>query len=271
MEGLILAAGCSSRFNSMNNSFKKYLLKLNNSNILSYIIAGMIKAGIRKINIVTRKISNKSKFIQNLLISIEKSGIDSKNFKLNIIKNKSPERGNGYSLLLGLNKISSEYVLLSMADHIFSKNIFSQLKKNYNRYDVLLATDPMQKKGYYDLDDATKVYGINSFIIDIGKDISNYNRLDMGAFILKTKKIRIICQDIESNFNKFGVTNIILLALKSELNVGYFDFPQVIWLDIDNHTDYYQLKRYFNESSNFYPFGLNPSKCIFYLRDKKKI
>ncbi len=44
MEGLILAAGCSSRFNSMDNSFKKYLLKLNNSNILSYIIAGMIKA-----------------------------------------------------------------------------------------------------------------------------------------------------------------------------------------------------------------------------------
>ena len=63
MEGLILAAGCSSRFNSMDNSFKKYFLNLNNSNILSYIIAGMIKSGIRKINIVVSKISNKSKLM----------------------------------------------------------------------------------------------------------------------------------------------------------------------------------------------------------------
>ncbi len=263
MDGLILAAGYSSRFNSMNKAFKKYFLKLNNSNILSYIIAGMIKTGIKKINIVTNKISNKSNYKHFILKSIKKSGIELKNFKLNLIENKFPERENGYSLLLGLNKISSEYVLLSMADHIFSKNIFSRLKNHYKRYDVLLATDPILREGYYDLDDATKVYGNNSFIIDIGKEVINYNRLDMGVFTLKTKIIRNISQTIESNFQKFGVTDVILSAIESDLNVGYFDIPHMIWLDVDNYAIYSRLKRLFNNSSNLYPFGLDPTDLIF--------
>ena len=256
MEGLILAAGCSSRFNSMDNAFKKYLLKVNNSNILSYIITGMIKTGISKITIIASKISNKSKYKQFLLNSIGKLGIDFKNFKLNIIENKIPKRENGYSLFLGLNAISSEYTLLSMADHIFSENIFSQLLMNYHRYDILLATDPMHLKDPNKLEDATKIYGLNSFITNIGKELPKYNRLDMGAFILRTKVIRNLCQEIKLNTYKFGVTNVVLLAIESGLNVSYSDFPNVFWLDVDNSSIYQQLKESYRESSNLRPFGL---------------
>jgi len=258
IEGLILAAGFSNRFNSMDNAFKKYLLKVNNSNILSYIIGGMIKTGIRKINIIASKISNKTKYKQILLNSIGKLGIDFKNFKLNIIENKTPERENGYSLFLGLKAISTEYTLLSMADHIFSENIFSQLVMNYHIYDILLATDPINLKDPYKLEDATKIYGLNSFITNIGKEIPKYNRLDMGAFLLRTKVIRNICQEIKLDRYKFGVTDVILLAIESGLDVGYFDFPNVFWLDVDNSSIYEQLKEFFRESSNLHPFGLQP-------------
>jgi CDP-L-myo-inositol myo-inositolphosphotransferase len=269
MEGLILAAGCSSRFNSMDNAFKKYFLKVNNSNILSYIITGMIKTGISKITIIASKISNKSKYKQILLNSIEKLGIDFKNFKLNIIENKNPKRENGYSLLLGLNAISSEYTLLSMADHIFSENIFSQLLMNYHKSDILLATDPIHLKDPYKLEDATKIYGLNSFITKIGKEIPKYNRLDMGAFILRTKVIRNLCQEINLNTYKFGVTNVVLLAIESGLNVSYSDFPNVFWLDVDNSSIYHQLKEFFRESSNLHPFGLN-IKNVPFIRKKEK-
>ncbi len=256
IEGLILAAGCSSRFNSLDNAFKKYFLKVNNSNILSYIIGGMIKTGISKINIIASKISNKSKYKQILLNSLGKLGIDSKNLILNIIENTSPRRENGYSLSLGLNTISSEYTLLSMADHIFSENIFSQLVMNYHKYDIVLATDPINLKDSYKLEDATKIYGLNSFITNIGKDIPEFNRLDMGAFLLRTKVIHNICQEIKLDTYKFGVTNVILLAIESGLNVSYFDFPNVFWLDVDNSSIYHQLKEFFCESSNLQPFGL---------------
>ncbi len=270
-QGLILAAGHSSRFNFVDRRFKKYFLKLNNSNILGYIIAGMIKAGIREIKIVTSKIYNKMKYKRRILKSIDPSWINLKNLELDIIENKIPDRENGYSLFLGLNTISSEYILLSMADHIFSKNVFSRMIKNYKREDILLATDPMYNKGYYDRKDATKVFGKNYFIIDIGKGLTYYNRLDMGVFILKTEIIKNICQNVESNFDKFGVTNVILSALNSDLNVSYYDFPNTIWLDIDNNQKYRQLKRLFNKSSNFYPFGLTTTEYIGYSNKEKDI
>lgn len=270
IEGLILAAGYSSRFNFEDDNFKKYFLKLNNSNILGYIIAGMIKAGIRKIKIVGSKIFNKLSYKKMILKSVVPSLINIHNIELDIIENKIPDKENGYSLFLGLNTISSKYVLLSMADHVFSENIFSQLVKNYKGNDILLATDPMHNKGYCDVEDSTKVYGKNSFIIDIGKDLSYYNRLDMGVFILKSKNIKKICQRVKSNLYKFGVTNVVLSVLNSDLNVGYYDFPNTIWLDIDDYKIYRQLKRLLNNNSNFYPFGLIPPKYIAYSNKEKK-
>ncbi len=230
----------------------------------------MIKAGIRKIKIVASEIFNKVKYKKRILKSVVPSLINIHNIELDIIENKIPDRENGYSLFLGLNTIFSKYVLLSMADHIFSKNVFSQLVKNYKGNDILLATDPMHSNGYYDIEDATKVYGKNSFIIDIGKDLSYYNRLDMGVFILKSKNIKKICQRVKSNLYKFGVTNIVLSILNSDLNVGYYDFPNTIWLDIDDYKIYHQLTRLFNNKSNFYPFGLIPPKYIAYSNKEKK-
>ena len=262
LEGLILAAGNSSRFNFVDGRFKKYFLKLNDSNILGYIVAGMIKTGIKKIKIVSSKIFNKSKYRKRILKSVSRSWVDLENLELDIIENKIPERENGYSLLLGLNTISSEYTILSMADHIFSKNIFSKMIKNYKKKDILLATDPMYIKGYYDKEDATKVYGKNTLIRNIGKDIKNYNRLDMGVFMINTKKIKKICKEIESNFHKFGVTDVVISSLNSDLNVRYYDFPNTIWLDIDDYKKYRQLKNLFNKCSNFHPFGLIPTEEV---------
>jgi len=260
LEGLILAAGYSSRFEFKDNRFKKYFLKLNDSNILGYIIAGMSKTGIKKIKIVTSEIFNKLKYKKRIFKSVARSGIDLKNLELSIIENKIPERENGYSLFLGLNTISSEYTILTMADHIFSKNVFSKMIKHYKKKDILLATDPMNNNGYYDKEDATKVYGENSSILYIGKGLMDYNRLDMGVFMLKTKNIKKICKKVESNFHKFSVSDIVISALNSDLNVGYSDFPNTIWLDIDDHKKYRQLKRLFNKNSSLHPFGLIPTE-----------
>lgn len=86
----------------------------------------------------------------------------------------------------------------------------------------------------------------------------------MGVFILKTKIIKKISRNVASNFNKFGVTDVIQSALNSDLNVGYYDFPSTVWIDIDDSKKYHQLKRLFNKSSNFHPFGLRPQKYNIY-------
>lgn len=75
LEGLILAAGYSSRFKFIDSRFKKYFLKLNNSNILGYIVAGMTKTGIKKITVVTSGIFNKLKRLFNRSSNLHPFGL----------------------------------------------------------------------------------------------------------------------------------------------------------------------------------------------------
>jgi CDP-L-myo-inositol myo-inositolphosphotransferase len=255
LESIILAAGYSTRFDFQDNSFKKYMLPFKRSNILNYIIVAMIKAGIDKINIVIDDKANNNQITESISNFVKKIGISPP--ILNFIINRYSERENGYSLYLGAKEVTSKNFILSMADHVFSDNIYSLLIKNYNNEHITLATDPMKLEGVYDLEDCTKVYGENLQIKKIGKQISESNRIDMGAFIMKTKSIRKISQDIEKHMHKFGVSDIVIFAINSNLNVKYLDFPKTIWLDIDNHFEYNKLNKIFNNSKKFHPFNLD--------------
>ncbi len=257
LESIILAAGYSSRFNFEDELYRKYSLTFKRSSILNYVILAMIKAKISKINIVIDNKTKKTQIIESCFHFLEEIKINRKEFSLNFIKNNYSERENGYSLFLGAKEVSSECFILSMADHIFSVNVYDTLIKNYNNEVVVLATDPMKIKGAYDLDDCTKVFGSNLHIENMGKQISDYNRLDMGAFIMKTKIIQEISQDVEKNKQKFGVTDVLLAAKALKLKINYLDFPNTIWLDIDNKVEYEKLMKIFNKSSEFRPFNLD--------------
>jgi CDP-L-myo-inositol myo-inositolphosphotransferase len=257
LESVILAAGYSSRFNFKDNSYRKYLLPFERSNILNYVIVGMIKAGSSRINIVIDNKTEKSLITDSYKKFFEKIKIDHQKFELNFILNNYSERENGYSLFLGAKEVSSDSFILSMADHIFSVNVYEELVNNYDNQDIVLATDPMKINGVYDIDDCTKVVGSNSQIKKIGKKIEDHNRLDMGAFIMKTSSVQKISQDVEKNKFKFGVSDIVLSAIDLNLKVSYLDFSNTIWLDIDNHNEYEKLKRIFNKSSKYRPFNLD--------------
>ena len=257
VESVILAAGFSSRFNFEDCSFKKFLLPLKKTVILNYVITGMYFAGIRKINIVVDDEVDKSQVVSCCYDFGKEINLDFEDLKINLIENKYSERENGYSLYLGAKEVSSKSFVLSMADHIFSENIYAELLSNYSKDDIILATDPMSIKGIYDLEDCTKVYGENFYIKKIGKQISNYNRLDMGVFIMKTDLVQKTSRSIEKSREKFGVSDIVISVINSDLKVSYFDFPNTIWVDVDNDFEYKKLKRNFDGSNQFKPFNLD--------------
>jgi choline kinase len=257
IEGVILAAGYSSRFNFDDCTFKKFLLPLKKTIILNYVIAGMYSAGIRKINIIVDENIDKLNVIECCSDFSKNVNLNFDDLKLNLVENRFSERENGYSLYLGAQAVSSKVFVLSMADHVFSKNVYDILIQNYKGQEIVLATDPMKIKGIYDLEDCTKVFGENDKILKIGKRINQYNRLDMGAFIMNSKAIKKKSQEIEKNYKKFGVSNILLACIASKERVYYFDLPNTIWVDVDNETEYNKLKKNFNESNSFTPFGLD--------------
>lgn len=257
IEAIILAAGFSARFNFKNTSFKKFLLPLKKTIILNYVIIAMYHAGIRKITIIVDENVDKFNLINNFYNFCNEIKIDASKLEINLIENRYSERENGFSLFLGINAIESSNFVLSMADHIFSDNIYEILINHYHQEDVLLATDPMKITGIYDLDDCTKVFGNEHSINEIGKQISDYNRLDMGVFFMKKDSLITIANDVEASHHKFGVSDIVISAIKSNLIVSYYDFPHTIWVDVDNDFEYEKLKKNFGESEKLKPFNLD--------------
>ncbi len=216
-----------------------------------------MEAGVNKINIILDNKTNKDQIIDSCFSFLKKIDKSPGQLKLNFVRNDHSERENGYSLYLGAKEVTEKSFVLTMSDHVFSDNIYSNMIKNYKDQDIVLATDPMKIKGIYDLDDCTKVLGVNSQIKQIGKKIERYNRLDMGVFIMKTSTVQKFSKEVEKEKQKFGVSDVLISAIKLNLNVAYFDFPNTIWLDVDNDIEYSKLKEAFKASSNFRPFNLN--------------
>ena len=256
-EAIILAAGFSARFDFDDTSFKKFLLPLKKTIILNYVITAMYYAGIRKIHIIVDENVDKSNLLNCYYDFCDEIKMNTSKLEINLIENQYSERENGYSLFLGLNAVESLQFVLSMADHIFSDNIYKILINHYTQQDVLLATDPMKITGIYDLDDCTKVLGMENHIKAIGKKIGDYNRLDMGVFIMNKDSLTTIAHNIEAAQNKFGVSDIVISAIESRLNVSYYYFPHTIWVDVDNDFEYEKLKKNFGETDMLKPFNLD--------------
>ena len=92
MESIILAAGFCSRFDFGDSNFKKFMLPLRNSILLNYIMLGMLKAGIEKINLVIDPNVEKNKILESFKIFINKSNLRKINYDINFIPNLYPER-----------------------------------------------------------------------------------------------------------------------------------------------------------------------------------
>lgn len=101
---------------------------------------------------------------------------------MTLVENPEYDKQNGISVLKARDHIHSNFLLL-MADHVFEPETARRvLKQPLAPGEVILAVDPNIDQ-IFDLDDATKVRREGNLIVDIGKEISNYDALDTGMFL----------------------------------------------------------------------------------------
>jgi len=87
---------------------------------------------------------------------------------------------------------------------------------------------------YLDLDDATKILADNSFRIErIGKDIHEWNMIDMGVFRLPREVFAII-EKLPTN--EKSLSNFVA-AWKGDKPFDVSSKPGAVWKDIDTHVD----------------------------------
>jgi choline kinase len=231
MQCVILAAGLGSRIKDLAKI--KPLLKINKVALLERIILSVSQAGIHDFIVVT---GFHNVAIEQLLKKISTS----KNIKITTIYNEHWEsKANGYSALKVKNHVDKKFFLL-MADHIFDNTILLDMLHYDEKFncDITLGVDHNVNNYNGDINDATKVLIENNFIINIGKDIKQYNAIDTGIFLCTS----LLFQSLEfcNSKNKTTLTDAISHLTCNNFVRG-FNINSRFWVDIDTKEDYMKL------------------------------
>ena len=226
MKAVIIAAGMGSRIKDKTDGTPKTLLPFKDGTILSTILNNIAQAGIREFVIV---VGYKSEQIINYLNKNENFG-----FQISIVKNNEWLKGNGLSVLASENSVGEEKFLLSMSDHIVSISALIRIA-NFNSDKNLLLVDP-DIENNFDINDATKVKvdGIN--IINIGKEIANYNGLDCGIFRLNKQFFDAMREQLKDNNESISAA--INELIKEKDMQAVLTKNEDYWYDIDTPEAY---------------------------------
>jgi CDP-L-myo-inositol myo-inositolphosphotransferase len=226
MKCLIIASGEGKRLKNKGDT--KPLVPLLGLTLIERTILTAKSAGISQFYIV---IGYNGERIKSKLGDGKKYGV-----KINYIKNDEWEKGNGISVYKAKEYIKDNFILL-MSDHIFGKEILIEIQKEeINSDEVILAVNyNITNNNLVNLKDVMKVKVRNDRILDIGKEIKNYNAFDTGIFLCSPA---IFCA-LEKNYKKGNDSlsdAIKVLADKKKARV--FDTKNHLWVDVDDDEAY---------------------------------
>ena len=173
---LILAAGNGTRLRAVSHGLPKPLVHFRGRPILEHVILGAQQAGIDRFVIV---VGYRSDLIRNWFSNRWRGTVS-----VTWVENTEYHKQNGISVLKAREELHEKFLLL-MGDHVFDTGTVKTLvRQPLAPREVILAVDPHIDQ-VFDLDDATKVRRDGDRIVEIGKEIENYDALDTGMFLCR--------------------------------------------------------------------------------------
>ena len=229
MKAVILAAGRGERLSPLTDHKPKPLLKVSGKPILQYTIDTLKHAGINRCIVIT---GYKAQAIREFLG-------DGSRFGIEVQYSHNPEyvKGNAFSLRTARYLLEDEKIfLLIMSDHIVHKAIVEAALKNLCNAPLLC----VDREPRYppQIKDATKVL-VNSenFIVDIGKNLSSWNAIDTGVFLLNEKIFQAIDYEVEKEVYPLELNRCVKRMISTGTQLWACDVSGYFWLDIDTQAD----------------------------------
>ncbi|RUM32969.1 MAG: CDP-alcohol phosphatidyltransferase [Archaeoglobus sp.] len=214
---------------------KAVILASGQGSRMGYKLKPMLKVAGRKI--IDRTIILLKPYVNEFVFVIRKDCREIEEYlerhwkgliKYKIVKNPEPERGNGYTLLLASEVVGKDEFILTMGDHIYSKNFVEKAVKLKG-----LIGDFNPK--YIDVSEATKVRveigKTGKRVKDIGKKLKTFDCLDTGFFILDNKAFEVARRVAERK--KIVELSDVIRELKPEVS----EVSGELWIDIDTPDD----------------------------------
>jgi 1L-myo-inositol 1-phosphate cytidylyltransferase len=172
-EAVILMAGEGSRLRGSDKTFLKPFVPVLGRPLLSYVLDTLIHAGIKTLDFV---VGYESKRMIAQAKQLIPSGLSA-----SFIENHDWQKQNGISLLTAADRVAKPF-LLTMSDHVFDDGIVDHLLDSFDSDFLNVAVDG-KLDSIFDLEDAMKVQTRGNRITDIGKNLRDYNAIDIGLFV----------------------------------------------------------------------------------------
>jgi 1L-myo-inositol 1-phosphate cytidylyltransferase len=190
--------------------------------LLEHVMMSSQEAGISRFVIV---VGYRADLIRRWFDVRSPSGIS-----VTLIESPDYYRGNGASALAAKGTLHNPFLLL-MADHIFEPRTARMLVRQPIADDeVILAVDPKIDQ-VFDLDDATKVQCEGDLIVNIGKEIADYDALDTGMFL--ASPVLFDRLEVASTNGNCSLSDG-MRRLGQERRLRAFDIGDGHWQDVDS-------------------------------------
>jgi 1L-myo-inositol 1-phosphate cytidylyltransferase len=217
---LILAAGNGTRLRKISANLPKPVVQFRGRPILEHVICRAQEAWIEEFVIV---LGYRAQMIHDWFESHWHGRA-----RFTWVLNPDYHKSNGVSVLKARNALHDNFLLL-MADHVFEPETARMMvRQHLAPGEVILGVDPKIDR-IFDIDDATKVRRNGNRIVDIGKDIKDYDAIDTGMFLCTPA----LFEDLD-RANEAGNCSLSdgmrLLARCGRLRVLEIDAP---WHDLD--------------------------------------
>jgi 1L-myo-inositol 1-phosphate cytidylyltransferase len=223
MQAVIPAAGAGTRVAALTREAPKSLIEINGRQLIEHIILAARTAGVRDFVIVT---GYQPDAIPAALGNGRDLGV-----AIEYCHNpRWQDLANGYSILSAAPLLGETFIIL-MSDHLFEPTLLETLLASPPPAGgCRLLTDPRISE-VFDLDDATKVRSDNrGKILEMGKNLSTYDRLDTGLFHSTKGLIDSLRSGIEKGESSLTFGNN-TLATKGLMQA--VDLRGGAWLDVD--------------------------------------
>ncbi len=223
---VIVAAGLGTRISDgRGQALPKPLMPLAGVPLIGRVMASAEKAGIRRIVVV---IGHRAELMRERLPGLAPRGTE-----LVLVENQRYEEPNGVSLLCGIKGIEGPFALL-MSDHIFSPDRLGLAIEAFSKDGTPHLVVEKREDFRGDLEDATlvRVDGAG-FIRAIGKDLSEYDGIDTGMFVLDAGIVR----EAAGRAGPSPSISDIMTVLSGEKKLKALFTERGYWQDVDTPED----------------------------------
>jgi len=228
-DAVILAAGKGTRLRTSDDDLPKPLHRVGGVPLIKRTILSLAEGGVQRVVVVTGFMAPLIREAVTGDHELEAAGV-----RVELAHNEEFEKSNGISVLVGGRRCEGAF-LLSMADHIYTSSIVKLLAaQDLAAADLYLATDP-RTTDVLDIDDATKVRTEGGRIVEIGKTIPTYDRIDCGVFCVGQPLLDAL-EAVRAERGDCSLSHgVQRLAERGRARVA--DIGDAFWQDVDTPAD----------------------------------